>query len=80
MEVLNSFYDIFNDIVGLLKFIALHVVEFVEFVLSLPSFILDLVNFIPEPLKSISESFVIFIILIIVITTSAKIISSVKGG
>lgn len=72
--------EIFGYIGDLITFIIRHVVSFIEFLISLPSFILKLIEFIPEPIKSISGQFIIYIILIIVMMASAKIISSVKGG
>lgn len=72
--------DVLSSVSDLISFILKSVASFVEFVLCLPNFIYDLVSFIPEPLKSITGQFIVFIILIVVIMATAKIVSSVKGG
>lgn len=70
--------DIISSIYGLIKFILTGISNFVDFFLSLPTFIYNLIEVLPEPIRSLVLSFIGIIIFIIIIYTTGRLISSVK--
>lgn len=70
--------DILDGALKLIKFVANGIINFVDFIISLPSFIYELLEVLPSPLYDIVLTFISLIIFIMVLAALGKVVSSVK--
>lgn len=72
--------DILDGVADLFKAIGDGIKPFIDFIISLPNLVYNLLECIPEPLKGILNFFLTIFLFIIVISAIAKLIATIKGG